>query len=125
VRRALEHFDRATRQQLGKARHRTGLLAVVVGAESEQGGDVAQGGQPALEVAEQVCLGANARGGYFCDEIFLSGTGAQVTPVRSVDRRQVGDGGVGPITAKIGAYFADVVRGRAARRQSWLTPVWG
>jgi branched-chain amino acid aminotransferase len=62
---------------------------------------------------------------YFCDEIFLCGTGAQVTPVCSVDRRQVGDGGVGPITAKIGEYFADVVRGRVAKRQSWLTPVWG
>jgi branched-chain amino acid aminotransferase len=62
---------------------------------------------------------------YVADEIFLCGTGAQVTPVRSVDRRTVGDGGIGPITNRIQRYFDDVVHGRVEKRRDWLTPVWG
>ncbi len=62
---------------------------------------------------------------YVADELFLCGTGAQVTAVRSVDRRIVGDGAVGPITTKLSAHFQDVVHGRVAARKSWLTPVWG
>lgn len=61
---------------------------------------------------------------YFCDEMFLCGTGAQVTPVRSVDRRVVGAGGIGPITTRVQDYFQDVVRGGAEARGEWLTPVW-
>lgn len=62
---------------------------------------------------------------YVADEFFLCGTGAQVTPVRSVDRRLVGDGRVGPITAKIHKQFDDVVHGRVEHRRDWLTPIWG
>jgi len=62
---------------------------------------------------------------YVAEEFFLCGTGAQVTPVRSVDRRLVGDGTVGPITKKIHAHFQDVVHGRVEHRKEWLTPVWG
>jgi branched-chain amino acid aminotransferase len=62
---------------------------------------------------------------YVADEMFLCGTGAQVTPVRSVDRRSVGEGGIGPITAQIHKYFDDVVHGRVEKRRDWLTPVWG
>jgi branched-chain amino acid aminotransferase len=61
---------------------------------------------------------------YVADEIFLCGTGAEVTPVNSVDRRVVGSGGVGSATARIKAHFADVVRGRVPSRLNWLTPVW-
>lgn len=61
---------------------------------------------------------------YVADEMFLCGTGAQVTPVRSVDRRTVGDAQIGPITRKISGYFDDVVHGRVAERREWLTPVW-
>jgi branched-chain amino acid aminotransferase len=61
---------------------------------------------------------------YMTDEMFLCGTGAEVTPVNAVDRRVVGEGGVGPLTARIKAHFADVVRGRVPHRMSWLTPVW-
>jgi branched-chain amino acid aminotransferase len=61
---------------------------------------------------------------YVADEMFLCGTGAEVTPVNSVDRRQVGSGGVGAVTARVKAHFADVVRGRVAHRTPWLTPVW-
>lgn len=62
---------------------------------------------------------------YVADEMFLCGTGAQVTPVRSVDRREIGDGGVGPITRKMAEHFGNVVRGRVPERSDWLTPVWG
>ncbi|MEO7190235.1 MAG: branched-chain amino acid transaminase [Vicinamibacterales bacterium] len=61
---------------------------------------------------------------YVADEVFLCGTGAEVTPVRSVDRRVVGDGQVGPITRRLSEHFEAVVRGRVARRMDWLTPVW-
>lgn len=61
---------------------------------------------------------------YVSEEIFLCGTGAEVTPVSSVDRRIIGEGGVGPITARIKAQFHDVVRGRVAHRLNWLTPLW-
>ena len=65
---------------------------------------------------------------YVADEMFLCGTGAQVTPVRSVDRRTLGDepeGGIGPITKRIQSYFDDVVHGRVEKRRDWVTPVWG
>lgn len=62
---------------------------------------------------------------YVADEMLLCGTGAQVTPVRSVDRRTLGDGQIGPITKQIQKYFDDVVHGRVEKRRDWLTPVWG
>lgn len=62
---------------------------------------------------------------YASDEMFLCGTGAQVTPVRSVDRRVIGDGSIGPITSKLKQHFDHVVHGRVEHRRPWLTPVWG
>jgi len=62
---------------------------------------------------------------YTTDEMFLCGTGAEITPVRSVDRRLVGDGSIGEITKRLQSYFGDVVRGRVERRRDWLSPVWG
>jgi len=61
---------------------------------------------------------------YIADELFLCGTGAEITAVRSVDRRTVGDGRMGPITTRLSEHFAAVVRGRVASRADWLTPVW-
>lgn len=61
---------------------------------------------------------------YVAEEIFLCGTGAEVTPVSSVDRRKIGEGSVGPLTQCIKAQFHDVVRGRVAHRVNWLTPLW-
>jgi len=61
---------------------------------------------------------------YVADELFLCGTGAEVTPVRSVDRRTVGDGLVGPLTKRLLEHFEAVVRGRVPARGDWLTPVW-
>ncbi len=61
---------------------------------------------------------------YVADEVFLCGTGAEITPVRSVDRRQVSDGVVGPVTRRLAERFEAVVRGRDAAHREWLTPVW-
>jgi branched-chain amino acid aminotransferase len=62
---------------------------------------------------------------YVAEELFLCGTGAQITPVRTVDKRKVGDGAIGPITTKLQKHFDDVVHGRVPARKSWLFPVWG
>jgi branched-chain amino acid aminotransferase len=61
---------------------------------------------------------------YVSDEMFLCGTGAEVTPVGSVDRRPIGNGGVGEFTQKLQKHFGDVVRGRVTKRMDWVTPVW-
>jgi branched-chain amino acid aminotransferase len=61
---------------------------------------------------------------YVSDEVFLCGTGAEITPVRSVDRRMVGDGAIGPVTRRLSDHFEAVVRGRVPERGDWLTPVW-
>jgi branched-chain amino acid aminotransferase len=61
---------------------------------------------------------------YVADEVFLCGTGAEITPVRSVDRREVGEGAIGPVTRRLSDHFEAVVRGRVPERAGWLTPVW-
>jgi branched-chain amino acid aminotransferase len=60
---------------------------------------------------------------YLCDEAFFCGTGAQVTAIGSVDNRQLGDGGVGPITGQIADLYFDVVYGRLPKYSDWLFPV--
>jgi branched-chain amino acid aminotransferase len=60
---------------------------------------------------------------YIADEVFFSGTAAEVTPVRSVDRIQVGKGRRGPITEKIQAEFFALVEGKKKDAHGWLTPV--
>jgi branched-chain amino acid aminotransferase len=61
---------------------------------------------------------------YVADEVFLCGTGAQVSPVTSIDHRAVGDGEIGPVTAKIMAAYFDAVRGRNPAYGDWVTPVY-
>jgi branched-chain amino acid aminotransferase len=61
---------------------------------------------------------------YVADEVFLCGTGAEITAVRSVDRRTIGDGRPGPITRRLSEHFEAVVRGRVPARADWLTPIW-
>jgi branched-chain amino acid aminotransferase len=61
---------------------------------------------------------------YVADEVLLCGTGAEIAPVRSVDRRVVGDGVIGPVTRRLSDHFEAVVRGRVPERAGWLTKVW-
>ena len=60
---------------------------------------------------------------YICDEAFFTGTAAEVTHLRSVDRILIGDGTMGPITSAVHKAFFDIVNGLAADRYNWLTPV--
>jgi len=57
------------------------------------------------------------------DEAFFSGTAAEVTPIREIDGRKIGNGVRGPITEKIQAKFFDVVRGRDPTFSKWLEPI--
>lgn len=61
---------------------------------------------------------------YLADELFFSGTGAQVTPVIEVDRRRIGSGEVGPISAQIKDTYLKVCRGEMPKYSRWLTPVY-
>jgi len=60
---------------------------------------------------------------YIADEVFFTGTAAEVTPVRSVDKIKVGNGALGPVTKKVQKEFFSIVRGEKPDRFGWLTPV--
>ena len=60
---------------------------------------------------------------YLADEIFFTGTAAEITPVRSVDRLPVGEGKRGPITTAVQAKFFGIVEGELPDKWGWLTPV--
>ncbi len=60
---------------------------------------------------------------YICDELFFSGTAAEITPIRSVDKITVGHGIAGPITKSIRKEFYSIVNGIVEDRFGWLTPV--
>ncbi|WKB51374.1 branched-chain amino acid transaminase [Eleftheria terrae] len=60
---------------------------------------------------------------YICDEAFFTGTAAEVTPIRELDRLPIGAGQRGPITEKIQSAFFDIVNGRNAKYAEWLTLV--
>jgi branched-chain amino acid aminotransferase len=60
---------------------------------------------------------------YISDEVFFTGTAAEVTPIRSVDKIKVGNGTVGPVTKSIQKEFFGIVEGRAPDRHNWFTPV--
>jgi branched-chain amino acid aminotransferase len=60
---------------------------------------------------------------YCAEEAFFTGTAAEVTPIRELDNRQIGEGRRGPITAQLQTTFFDVVSGRSAKHREWLTPV--
>ena len=61
---------------------------------------------------------------YTADEVFFVGTAAEVTPVRSVDKIQVGAGHRGPVTTALQHAFFDVVNGKTPDRHGWLTYVY-
>ncbi len=60
---------------------------------------------------------------YSADEAFFTGTAAEVTPIRALDNRAIGSGRRGPVTEKLQSLYFDVVTGKSARHQGWLTPV--
>ncbi len=60
---------------------------------------------------------------YIADEVFFTGTAAEVTPIRSVDKISVGKGTVGPITKAIQKEFYAIVQGEKPDKYKWLTPV--
>ena len=60
---------------------------------------------------------------YLADEVFLSGTAAEITPIREVDDRTIGSGLKGSITADVQETFFDIVRGKINQYQDWLTRI--
>jgi branched-chain amino acid aminotransferase len=60
---------------------------------------------------------------YIADEAFFTGTAAEVTPIREVDGRTIGEGKRGPITTRIQQMFFECVTGKAAKYRDWLSPV--
>jgi len=60
---------------------------------------------------------------YIADEAFFTGTAAEVTPIRELDNRVIGEGRRGPVTEKIQARFFDIVNGRAPEYERWLAYV--
>lgn len=60
---------------------------------------------------------------YIADEIFLTGTAAEITPIRELDDRAIGTGKPGPVTQKIQQIYHDVVRGKDKKYKEWLTYV--
>ncbi len=60
---------------------------------------------------------------YIADEAFFTGTAAEVTPIRELDRRQIGAGQRGPVTTKLQSLFFDVVNGKVPAHADWLTLV--
>jgi branched-chain amino acid aminotransferase len=61
---------------------------------------------------------------YIADEVFLCGTGAQLSPVVEIDHRPVGNGDVGPVTRRLTELYFDVVRGRNQAYGHWVTPIY-
>ncbi|WP_440453141.1 branched-chain amino acid transaminase [Psychrobacter sp. ASPA161_9] len=57
---------------------------------------------------------------YLADEIFMTGTAAEVTPIREYDDRTIGNGGRGPLTEKLQTLYFDVVHGRNEKYMDWL-----
>ena len=60
---------------------------------------------------------------YIADEAFFTGTAAEVTPIREVDGRTIGEGSRGPITARLQRMFFECVTGKAEKHRDWLSPV--
>lgn len=60
---------------------------------------------------------------YLADEVFFTGSAAEITPISKIDNIVIGEGKAGPITKKLQTAFFDVVSGRAEDKYGWLTPV--
>lgn len=62
---------------------------------------------------------------YCAEEMFICGTGYQVLPVVSIDRLKVGDGQIGPLTAKLAESYVSMTRGTVPDHPEWRTPAYG
>jgi branched-chain amino acid aminotransferase len=58
---------------------------------------------------------------YLADEVFFVGTAVEITPVRSIDKMAIGNGGRGPITTALQQAFFDYINGVVPDRHNWLT----
>jgi branched-chain amino acid aminotransferase len=81
-----------------------------------------------MTIADDLGIGAREReipreSLYAADEIFLTGTASEVTPVRSVDRIRIGTGKRGPVTETVQKRYLDIARGTAPDTHRWLTQV--
>jgi branched-chain amino acid aminotransferase len=61
---------------------------------------------------------------YFADEVFLTGTAAEITPVISIDGKRVGDGKIGKITGDIRKIYSDITMAKNKKYSKWITPVY-
>ena len=61
---------------------------------------------------------------YVADEVFVVGTGAQVSPITEIDHRPVGDGQIGPVAKQIQSLYFEIVRGKRPEFRKWCTPVF-
>ena len=60
---------------------------------------------------------------YLADEVFFTGTAAEITPIREIDRHIIGSGKPGPITQKISEIFFNAVCGKDKRYEKWLSHI--
>ena len=61
---------------------------------------------------------------YMAQEAFFTGTAAHIAPIAEIDHRPVGDGGIGPLTAKLQAIYYEVIEGKNPQYMKWCTPVY-
>ncbi len=61
---------------------------------------------------------------YFADEVFLTGTAAEITPVISIDGKKIGDGKIGKITGRIRTIYSDITIGKNKKYSKWITAVY-
>ena len=60
---------------------------------------------------------------YVADEAFFTGTAAEITPIRELDNRQIGEGKRGPVTTRLQSLFFDCANGRVPAHEDWLSYV--
>jgi branched-chain amino acid aminotransferase len=73
-----------------------------------------------IEVIEQMFLREFL---YISDEVFFTGSAAEVTPIRTIDKIQIGKGKAGPVTKQLQQTFFDIIGGKREDKHGWLTKV--
>jgi branched-chain amino acid aminotransferase len=61
---------------------------------------------------------------YFADEVFLTGTAAEITPVISIDGKKIGDGNIGKITEEVRKIYLDITMDKNKKYSKWITSVY-